>query len=251
MTPRRPVISIDLPSTTPIPPGKASLDRPAMRDGQQSEHEARQDDKIVSIGPVLADGPAGEGNPSGISTTSASADVLEERKLVLAAQAGDRTAFAGLVHRHQRRAYAVARSIVLSHDDAEDAVQEGFLHAFRALERFRPEQAFGAWLHRIVANAALDIARRRKVRDADELPETLASPHRDPAVADELKRRLAEALGTLGERQRSVIVLHDVEGYKHAEIGTLLGIPEGTARSDLHHARAHLRRLLGNLRSTE
>lgn len=178
-----------------------------------------------------------------------SAEALEERELVLSAQAGDHTAFAGLVQRHQRRAYAVARSIVLSHDDAEDAVQEGFLHAFRALERFRPEQAFGAWLHRIVANAALDIARRRKVRDADELPETLSSPHRDPAEAGELRARLARALHTLGERQRAVIVLHDVEGYKHAEIGTLLGIPEGTARSDLHHARAHLRRQLSNLRS--
>ncbi len=178
-----------------------------------------------------------------------SPEMLEERALVHAAQGGDGAAFAGLVQRHQRRAYAVARSIVLSHDDAEDAVQEGFLHAFRALERFRPEQAFGAWLHRIVANAALDIARRRKVRDADELPETLSSPHRDPAEADELRTRLARALETLGERQRSVIVLHDVEGYKHAEIGALLGIPEGTARSDLHHARSHLRRLLGNLRS--
>jgi len=180
-----------------------------------------------------------------------SAGLLEERALVQAAQRGDNAAFAGLVHRHQRRAYAVARSIVLSHDDAEDAVQEGFLHAFRALERFRPEQAFGAWLHRIVANAALDIARRRKVRDADELPETLSSPHRDPAEADELRTRLARALETLGDRQRSVIVLHDVEGYKHAEIGALLGIPEGTARSDLHHARSHLRRLLGNLRSSK
>jgi RNA polymerase sigma-70 factor (ECF subfamily) len=180
-----------------------------------------------------------------------SPEVLEERALVHAAQRGDSAAFSGLVVRHQRRAYAVARSIVLSHDDAEDAVQEGFLHAFRALERFRPEQAFGAWLHRIVANAALDIARRRKVRDADELPETLSSPHRDPAEADELRTRLARAMETLGERQRAVIVLHDVEGYKHAEIGTLLGIPEGTARSDLHHARSHLRRLLGNLRSVE
>jgi RNA polymerase sigma-70 factor (ECF subfamily) len=178
-----------------------------------------------------------------------SAEALEERDLVLSAQAGDHVAFAGLVRRHQRRAYAVARAIVLSHDDAEDAVQEAFLHAFRALERFRPEQAFGAWLHRIVANAALDIARRRKVRDADELPETLSSPHKDPAEADELRARLARALTTLGERQRAVIVLHDVEGYKHAEIGTLLGIPEGTARSDLHHARTHLRRQLSNLRS--
>ena len=176
-------------------------------------------------------------------------DAQAERALVLAAQAGDASAFAGLVRRHQRRAYAVARAVVLSHDDAEDAVQEGFLHAFRALSRFRPEQAFGAWLHRIVANAALDIARRRKVRDADQLPESLASPHRDPAESEELRTRLASALETLGPRQRSVIVLHDVEGYKHAEIGALLGIPEGTARSDLHHARTHLRKLLGDLRS--
>ena len=209
-----------------------------MEESREAEG-AHPDEKVVPIRPVGTDRPI------------LGADALEERALVVAAQAGDRTAFAGLVHRHQRRAYAVARSIVLSHDDAEDAVQEGFLHAFRALERFRPEQAFGAWLHRIVANAALDIARRRKVRDADELPETLSSPHRDPAEADELRTRLVQAMSTLGERQRSVIVLHDVEGYKHAEIGALLGIPEGTARSDLHHARAHLRRLLGNLRSTK
>ncbi len=186
----------------------------------------------------------------GTESEARTADLAAERALVLAAQTGDRSAFAGLVQRHQRRAYTVARAIVLSHEDAEDAVQEGFLHAYRALERFRPEQAFGAWLHRIVANAALDIARRRKVRETDELPETLASPHRDPAEAKELRERLDAALATLGERQRAVIVLHDVEGYKHAEIGDLLGIPEGTARSDLHHARTHMRRLLGNLRST-
>ncbi|MGV3709428.1 MAG: RNA polymerase sigma factor [Gemmatimonas sp.] len=187
--------------------------------------------------------------PSVPDISTLGAEAQAERELVLAAQAGDAGAFAGLVRRHQRRAYAVARAVVLSHDDAEDAVQEGFLHAFRALSRFRPEQAFGAWLHRIVANAALDIARRRKVRDADQLPESLASPHRDPAESEELRTRLASALETLGPRQRSVIVLHDVEGYKHAEIGALLGIPEGTARSDLHHARTHLRRVLGDLRS--
>jgi RNA polymerase sigma-70 factor (ECF subfamily) len=183
-----------------------------------------------------------------LATDGVSADGLAERSLVLAAQAGDDVAFAGLVHRHQRRAYAVARSIVLTHDDAEDAVQEGFLHAWRALARFRPEQAFGAWLHRIVANAALDIARRKKVRDADELHESVSSPFRDPALGAELRERLTSALGELPERQRAVLVLHDVEGYKHSEIGRTLGIPEGTARSDLHHARAALRRLLGNLR---
>ena len=67
-----------------------------------------------------------------------------ERDLVLSAQKGDNSAFAALVRLHERRAYAVARAIAATHEDAEDAVQEGFLHAYRALDRFRPEQAFGA-----------------------------------------------------------------------------------------------------------
>ena len=176
-------------------------------------------------------------------------DRARERELVLSAQRGSREAFAELVRAHQRRAYAVARAIVLDHHDAEDAVQEGFLHAFRALARFRAGEPFGAWMHRIVANAALDLQRRRKVRTAGTLPETIALPFHDPAESDELRRRLIAALEQLGERQRAVIVLHDVEGFRHAEIGEMLGIPEGTARSDLHHARATLRRLLSDTRS--
>ncbi|HWZ57926.1 MAG TPA: sigma-70 family RNA polymerase sigma factor [Gemmatimonadaceae bacterium] len=174
----------------------------------------------------------------------------DERSLVLAAQRGDTAAFGALVRLHQRRAYAIARAIVTTHEDAEDAVQEGFLHAYRALDRFRPDQAFGAWLHRIMANAALDITRRRKVRDASELPDTLASNFRDPAEAADLRARLRNALGRLSERQRSVIILHDVEGFRHGEIGAALGIPEGTARSDLHHARRLLRGLLTTLRES-
>jgi len=170
-----------------------------------------------------------------------------ERTLVLAAQRGSSDAFAALVRLHERRAYAVARGITATHEDAEDAVQEGFLHAYRALARFRPEQAFGAWLYRIVANAALDIGRRRKVRDTDALPDTVALPFRDPAESDELRRRLGEGLAELTERQRAVLVLHDVEGFTHGEIGQMLGMPEGTARSDLHHARAALRRSLSDL----
>lgn len=173
----------------------------------------------------------------------------DERGWIVAAQNGDQAAFGQLVKHHQRRAYAVARAIVLNHEDAEDAVQEAFLHAYRALDRFRPDQAFGAWLHRIVANAALDLTRRRKVREAEELPETVASPFRDPAEAGDLRRRLWEALAELPARQRAVIVLHDIEGFKHAEIGKMLGIPEGTARSDLHYARARLRDALGSFRS--
>lgn len=172
-----------------------------------------------------------------------------EREYVLAAQGGDQDAFASLVRLHERRAYAVTRAIVLTHEDAEDAVQEGFLHAFRALDRFLPDQPFGAWLYRIMANSALDLVRRRKVRDADELTEMVAMPFRDPGEADELRTRLSDAITHLTERQRAVIVFHDVEGFTHGEIGQMLGIPEGTARSDLHHARATLRGLLKDVRS--
>ena len=188
--------------------------------------------------------PATQPMPSG------DAPVLShERAMVAAARAGNAEAFGGLVRLHQRRAYAVARSIAPTHEDAEDVVQEAFLHAWRALDRFDPVQPFGAWLHRIVANAALDVVRRRKVRAADELNESVAMPFRDPAEADELGTKLRAALATLTDRQRAVVVMHDVEGFRHAEIGDMLGIPEGTARSDLHHARAALRRALAELRS--
>src|SRR5258707_10208314 len=97
----------------------------------------------------------------------------EERSLVIAAQAGNGEAFASLVRLHQRRAYAVCRAIVLTHEDAEDAVQDGFLHAYKALGRVLPDQPFGALLFWIIANAALGLLWRRKGRDSDELPDTI------------------------------------------------------------------------------
>src|SRR5688572_19180846 len=108
-----------------------------------------------------------------------------ERELVVAAQRGDPSAFADLVAMHQRKAYAIARAIVYVHEDAEDAVQEAFLRAFQALGKFRPEEPFGAWLSRIVANAALDITRRKKIRKADELSEFLPDRFSDPGESDE------------------------------------------------------------------
>jgi RNA polymerase sigma-70 factor (ECF subfamily) len=162
--------------------------------------------------------------------------------------AADTESFAALVRLHQRRAYAVARAIVLTHEDAEDAVQEGFLHAFRALDRFLPDQAFGAWLNRIVANAALDITRRKKVRDADALADTIASPFRDPAESAELRRRLTGALSTLNERQRRGRVAR-CRGVQACGDRPAASIPEGTARSDLHHARARLRQAPSGIRA--
>ncbi len=198
--------------------------------------------------PPVPPQPASRLAPDPAPTPTPSQELAAELALVLAAQQGSAEAFGRLVRRHQERAYAVARGIVLTHEDAEDVVQDAFLHAFKALDRFRPEQPFGAWLHRIVANAALDLTRRRKVRDADELHDGHASAFRDPAEGRDLRERLAAALAELPERQRAVLMLHDLEGYKHAEIGQMLNIPEGTARSDLHHARTRMRQALHALR---
>jgi RNA polymerase sigma-70 factor (ECF subfamily) len=199
---------------------------------------------------LVIDQPAGPITPSESQRTGAAARISdEELQLVARAKAGDREGFSGLVRIHQRRAYLVARSVVMTHEDAEDAVQEGFMRAYQALDRFDTGQSFGAWLNRIVANAALDLSRRRKVRAADELSDSFASAFRDPAEDSELRERLQSALSTLPDRARTVLVLHDIEGFTHAEIGELLGIPGGTARSDLHHARKKLKLLLANLRA--
>jgi RNA polymerase sigma-70 factor (ECF subfamily) len=197
---------------------------------------------------ILPDAESGSlpGEPQRIGQPSRISD--EERSLVARARSGDQEGFAGLVRMHQRRAYIVARSVVMTHEDAEDAVQDGFLRAYQALDRFDPAQSFGAWLHRIVANAALDLSRRRKVRAAEELSESYPSAFRDPGEDAELKDRLQSALATLPDRARTVLVLHDIEGFTHAEIGEMLGIPGGTARSDLHHARKRLKTLLADLR---
>ena len=199
-------------------------------------------------GPTVSVGPASNHQDETQRLTGPSRISDEERELIRAAREGDQNAFAGLVRMHQRRAYVVARAIVTVHEDAEDAVQEGFARAHQALDRFDVSQQFGSWLNRIVANAALDITRRKKVRTAEELTDALQSPFRDPAEDAELRERLLAAVAQLPERARSVIVLHDVEGYTHGEIGEMLGIPGGTARSDLHHARQRLRELLKDLR---
>jgi RNA polymerase sigma-70 factor, ECF subfamily len=196
---------------------------------------------------VPADQAAPRMGVGGLAATDSIAPA-EERQLITSAQQGNNDAFGVLVRSHERRAYAVARAIAVNHEDAEDAVQEGFLHAYRALDRFLLGQPFGAWLHRIIANAALDLTRRRRVREADALPDNLATQFRDPAEASDLRGRLAEGLAGLSDRQRAVIVLHDVQGFRHGEIGQMLGIPDGTARSDLFHARLTLRHALRSLR---
>lgn len=173
---------------------------------------------------------------------------MQDAELAALAQAGDREAFGKLVERYAGQARRVARAVLHDPDDADDAAQEGFLAALRHLGRYDPSRPFGPWLLRIVANAAADRRRRERIRTTEPLAPQLAE--RGPApdrVADvrSLNEALRRALEDLPERQRFAVVLFDVEGYSHKEIGEILGIPEGTARSDVFHGRRTLREVLG------
>ena len=171
--------------------------------------------------------------------------------LVAQARGGDREAFGTLVDRYANQARRVARAVLQDPDDADDAAQDAFLAALVKLDQYDSGRPFGPWLMRIVANAATDRRRRRKVRSAVSLDEGLVAGGARPDVLAEhevLLGRLRTALGELPERRRLAVVLFDVEGYSHAEIAQVLGIPEGTVRSEVFHARRKLRALLADWR---
>jgi RNA polymerase sigma-70 factor, ECF subfamily len=172
---------------------------------------------------------------------------MEDGELVRKVRRGDERAFATLVTRYRGAAYAVAFSVIGRHEDAEDAAQEAFILALERIEDCRNPESFAGWFMSIVRNRSRNLVRREVLRQADAIPERLSSgdalPDRD-AETTELREMLQEALLQLPEVQREVVMLHDLEGWKHREIADRLEIPSGTVRSHLHFARRALRKLL-------
>jgi len=191
-------------------------------------------------------GPSGAQPPAGAARMGSSED---DKSLITKTLAGEREAFGSLVERYAPQARRVARAVLGDPDDADDAAQDGFLSALVKLAQYDTSRPFGPWLMRIVANAATDRRRRRNVRQAEPLDAALVGGGPRPdvvAMRSELGARLRTALGELPERRRTAVVLFDVEGYSHAEIAGILGIPEGTVRSEVFHARRRLRTLLAD-----
>ncbi len=138
----------------------------------------------------------------------------------------------------------MVRRIAGDDDLAEDYAQEAWIRAIRALPTFRGEARFSTWLHRIAVNSALQAVRKDKTRRKREapLPDVIPVP---PRMGDTLlARKLEEALAALPEGMRKVLILHDVEGYTHEEIGSVLGVTSGTSKSQLFKARAKMRKML-------
>jgi RNA polymerase sigma-70 factor (ECF subfamily) len=157
------------------------------------------------------------------------------------AASGDLDAFERLYHRHNARIFTLARRM-LGVAEAEEATQEIFVRTWEKLGTFRGESAFGTWLYRLAIHALLAI-RKGNARRRDRFPD--AEPALDAATANparpDLRLDLERAMERLPDGARQVFTLYDIEGYRHEEIGDLLGITVGTSKSQLHRARMILR----------
>lgn len=173
--------------------------------------------------------------------------MTDTRDLVARARAGDAEAFEALVRAHYRAAYATALAVTGTPMDAEDAVQDGFIRALERLDECDPDR-FPGWLLTIVRNRAHNLRDRERVRAGAPVDEGfLPSAGRTDARAErlELRAALEAALGALSPVQREIVLLHDLEGWKHREIAEALGLSEVMARQHLFKARQRLRARLG------
>jgi RNA polymerase sigma-70 factor (ECF subfamily) len=173
---------------------------------------------------------------------------LTDAQLVERARRGDAEAFEALVRRHYRAAYAVALGVLGSAMDAEDVCQEALVRAIERIDEIRQPERFLSWLLQIVRNRARNYHSYRKVRSAAPLEAVTTAGDDDTArraEQAELRERLESALAELSETQREIVLLHDMEGWKHPEIARALDVSEGMSRQHLMVARRALRARLG------
>jgi RNA polymerase sigma-70 factor (ECF subfamily) len=173
------------------------------------------------------------------------------------ARAGDADAFGRLVERHSRVVFRLAYRMLGNEQDAEDAVQEAFLKAHRALGEFESRSRFSSWLHRITVNCAYDVLRRRARRAEEPLEapvEEEDAPRHEPAAAgplpdrlvfgQELRRRMRVALARLSDLERTVFLLRHHEGQALREIGEALGLDTGATKHALFRAVRKVREVM-------
>jgi RNA polymerase sigma-70 factor, ECF subfamily len=176
-----------------------------------------------------------------------------EAELIERAKQGDAQAFQALYDKHRRRVYSLCLRMTANTAEAEDLTQEAFLQLYRKIGTFRGESAFSTWLHRLSVNVVL-MQLRKKSLPVVSLEETTQGEEDTPkkdfgaedlALAGSIDRlQLQKAVDDLPPGYRTIFVLHDVEGYEHNEIATIVGCSIGNSKSQLHKARMKLRDLL-------
>ncbi len=168
------------------------------------------------------------------------------RDLVQRAQAGDTGAFEALYRAHVGRVYAICLRMTADETRAVELTQDTFVRAWQSLGSFRGESAFASWLYRVCVNVVLGHLRAARRRAARLLPtDDLARfdrPQPDPLPGTGID--LEQAIAALPPQARSVLILHEVEGYRHEEIAEMMGIAPGTSKAHLHRARQLLKQAL-------
>ena len=186
-------------------------------------------------------------------------EASEAAAVLARARQGDGEAFRVLVEQHSRRAFQLAFRMTGSEQDAEDVVQESFLRAYRQLGRFEARANFATWLHRIVANCAVDVMRTRHAKqqrvsdpldDAAPIAGQAPDPHRLAESAD-VKRRVDAALGAMSPLERAAFALRHHEGRSIDEIGRTLGLGTSASKHAVFRAVRKLRAALAPLRAPE
>src|SRR6478672_5261434 len=186
-------------------------------------------------------------------------DKLSEAEAIERAKQGDAEAFQLLYGLHKRRVYSLCLRMTANTAEAEDLTQEAFLQLFRKIATFRGESAFSTWLHRMAVNVVLMQLRKKglpvvPLDDATEGDEE-GSIKKEPGAPDMRlagsidRLQLQRAVDELPPGYRTIFVLHDVEGFEHNEIATMIGCSIGNSKSQLHKARIKLRELLRTTRA--
>jgi RNA polymerase sigma-70 factor (ECF subfamily) len=186
----------------------------------------------------LAGGPA----------KAAAVPASEDAALAAGCQSGDLRAYERLYTLHGSRMKNLARNILGSMVDAEDAVQETFLKVQRSITNFRGQSSFATWTYRILINTCYDARRSRlrkkEVAASDDAEETPRPEPRAPAAHPTLRMALERALARLTRHQRDVFLLYEVEGFRHAEIAAMLDTTETASKNTLFQAKKNLREML-------
>ncbi len=176
------------------------------------------------------------------------------------AMAGEPAAFDRLVSTYQGRLYGLIYNMTSNREDTEDLLQDVFVKAYRYLPRFRKKSSFYTWIYRIAVNTTINFLRRKKKKYMMSLNDIDAGVERDPdyvelsarmtpsreAGLSEIQQKVNEAMLTLSEKHRTVVVMHDIQGKAHDEIAKILKCSSGTVRSRLFYARQQLQAALGD-----
>lgn len=191
-------------------------------------------------------------NPAGATAPVATEIHQQDLEVALACQAGEMVGYERLYALHGKRMKSIARNLLGSTNEAEDAVQETFLKVQRSIGTFRAQSSFVTWTFRILINTCYDLrrSRARKKEVAREGTEESPTPEqRAPGSHPTLRLALERALSRLTNHQRQVFLLYEVEGFRHAEIAEMLEMTETASKNTLFQAKKNLRTMLEPPRS--